>query len=87
MARRRPVPIEWREDNHWLTTRSHAWGNGFRRTSRTRGQCSCGTSWPDSPNANNLDYQDVLEAWKDHVEEAYYESLDIKSQNGVVSSD
>lgn len=70
--RRRPVPFEWREEHHRLETRSHAWGYGLRRVSRTKGRCSCGARWPDSPNADNLTYSDVLDYWNDHVEEAYY---------------
>jgi len=72
MERRRPVPRDWREEHHALTTRSRAWGYRLRRVSRTRGTCSCGAKWPDSPNVNNLTMQDVLDLWNDHVEQAYY---------------
>jgi hypothetical protein len=75
LLRRKPVPRAWREQHHYLTTDAHiaggGWG-GWGRTYRTRGHCSCGASWPDSPNADNLNYVDVLEEWKDHVARAYH---------------
>ena len=71
-TRRRPVPREWREDNHRLTTRSHAWDYGWRRVSRTKGYCSCGAKWPVRDHTDNLMYADVLDAWNDHVEQAYH---------------
>lgn len=72
MSRRRPVPRWWREDHHRLSTTTHAWGSGFRRASRTKGYCSCGARWPDSPRTDNLMADDVRDEWLDHVEEAYY---------------
>lgn len=71
MIRRKPVPREFREQ-HILTTRSHAWGSGWQRTSRTRGRCSCGAQFPESENTDNLDYADCVDAWKDHVAQAYH---------------
>lgn len=81
-GRRRPVPREWREEHHSLDVRSHiaggGWG-GWDRTYRARGRCACGVEFnpsrnPDGTptNANYMTREDVIEAWKDHVEDAYY---------------
>lgn len=71
MIRRKPVPQAFR-DEHVLSTRSHAWGSGWHRTSRTRGWCSCGATFPESEHTDNLDYAGCVDAWKDHVAEAYH---------------
>lgn len=71
-ARRRPVPRDWREEHHRLQTRSHAWGRGWHRVSRTKGYCSCGEKWPKGERVDNLKYGDVLNYWNDHVEDVYY---------------
>ena len=79
--RRRPVPKEWREENHWLSVSSHVAGGKVRGVIpyRARGKCSCGVEFNPAKNAdgtlshsNTMDRADVIEEWKDHVEEAYY---------------
>lgn len=82
-TKRRPVPREWREEHHDLDVHSHSAGSaayGRGRVYRARGKCSCGVEFnpsrnPDGTrrNADNMDREDVIEAWKDHVEAAYYE--------------
>lgn len=80
--RRRPVPVEWRFEHHELDVRSHVAGGGWGgrpRTYRARGRCACGEQWnaeylPDGTRSRSDTWSrdDVIEAWKDHVEEAYY---------------
>ena len=72
--RRRPVPREWREENHWLDVRAyrgyHVRGGGY--TSRAGGVCSCGARFGKSADRHNMNAADVRDAWLDHVEAAYY---------------
>lgn len=73
MTRRRPVPMEWRLDHHWLTTVTSRGKVRFgRRSDRTKGRCSCGVRWPAGEYTNTLRYKDVLDLWNDHVEAVYY---------------
>ena len=73
--RRKPVPREWREENHYLTLRTRRMygvvkGSGHR--SRSRGTCSCGAQWPASEGSDNLHADDVRDYWLDHVAKAYH---------------
>lgn len=81
-TRRRPVPSEWREENHRLHVHSHVVGShaiaGMGNVYRARGRCSCGEEFNPARNADgtltycDMDRAGVIEEWKDHVEEAYY---------------
>ncbi len=74
--RRRPVPRDWREAHHYLSTSSRAHGHGIWRVSRTKGRCSCGARWPEGQHVDNLVYADVRELWLDHVEREFYKQAD-----------
>jgi hypothetical protein len=92
MTRRRPVPRGFRDDEHTPTSRSHAWGSGFRRVSRTSGSCRCGARFPRGQNVDNLDAAGFREAWLDHVEGCYYAqpgatvAVRVKAKSGVAGS-
>lgn len=73
--RRKPVPVEWREDHHSLSQRTRYYGQGAVRGSRTYrsgGTCSCGVRFGLDDGKHNMDASDVREAHKDHVAEAYH---------------
>ena len=74
-VRRRRVPREWRDQHHRLSVSSHiaggGWG-GWGRVYRARGTCRCGAHWPIGVRVDNMTREEVIEAWKDHVEDAYY---------------
>jgi hypothetical protein len=74
MRRRRPVPREWREENHWLRAYAHRGyhvrGGGY--TSRAGGTCSCGAKFGTAANRHNQNAADVRDDWLDHVAQAYH---------------
>jgi hypothetical protein len=76
--RRRPVPREWREQNHYLSAHAHRGyhvrGGGY--TSKAGGVCSCGETFGTRAGKHNRNAADVRDDWMDHVEEAYYGPLD-----------
>lgn len=82
-SRRRPVPRAWREAHHRLSVRSRVAGGspirGGGNVYRARGRCSCGVEFNPERKAdgslryaNDMTRAGVIEAWRDHVEEAYY---------------
>lgn len=73
VIRRKPVPRAWREEHHSLTKgRARAWGYGFRRTVRQKGECSCGEKFPSGEHADNYSPSDLMEAYNDHVAQAFH---------------
>jgi hypothetical protein len=76
VVRRRPVPVWWRDQHHslWVRSRYHSSvpQQGIR-TYRAGGVCSCGAKFGSRADRHNMERADVIEAWKDHVEDAYYE--------------
>lgn len=73
--RRRPVPRQWRDRHHHLSLHSYrrygvgGWG---RLADRASGTCSCGTTFGKAAGRHNMNADDVRDAWRDHVEDAYY---------------
>lgn len=71
---RRPVPRLWREENHALDVHSYrsyyVRGGGY--TSRAGGRCDCGAIFGTRAGDHNMDAAAVRDAWRDHVEDAYY---------------
>lgn len=75
MRRRRPVPRAWRDEHHSISVSSRYHSGGAIRGSvvyRAGGVCSCGEKFGKAADRHNMDRWDVLEAWRDHVEHAYY---------------
>lgn len=73
--RRRPVPVEWREEHHWLdvgSRRSYGVRKGSVHYTRAWGRCSCGKEFGTLAGNHTLHAADVRDKWKDHVEDAYY---------------
>jgi hypothetical protein len=74
LIRRKPVPAEFR-DEHCLRTRARiaggGWG-GWGRVYRTGGTCACGATFGLDADNHTLNYEDVLDEWKDHVARAYH---------------
>jgi hypothetical protein len=73
--RRKPVPREWRENNHWLNQHTRYYGGGAIRGSRTYrsgGVCSCGARFGHAADKHNMTAADVRDAWLDHVAQAFH---------------
>lgn len=74
-VRRKPVPREWRDENHRLDLHSHrryaARGDG-RLADRAGGRCSCGATFGLAAGRHNMGAADVRDAYADHVAESYH---------------
>jgi hypothetical protein len=76
-SRRKPVPSEWRDQNHRLNLTSRrryaARGDG-RLADRAGGVCSCGARFGlrADPPRHNMNAADVRDAYADHVAEAFH---------------